>query len=214
MSLLQKIAESQGAAKDASDEGTLALAEEKAMPDSEQQMRSGRDAYSNTIASEADVELGEEAPTGQEQSMFTEIERKLTELTFGQSSEDLVKAIQASTDAVAGVGEMASQMTLMVSEEWPDVSEDTLMAAGETAVELLVELIETAETDLVLSDDQVAEALSIGVTNWANANPEKMGSEAQFNDLENTTASDEAGAPKQLDTAAAPKQATPPIQQV
>lgn len=209
MSLLQRIAETQGASKAEKNERDVNMAVEQSKPDAVQQDKNGREAYGNALAAEPSVELAEEAPEAGEQEEFTKAERAMTEMIFGQGSNEVVAAVKADRDPVMGVGNMGSQIINEMTSQFPNLTEDALFSLGESAIEQLVELVESASSDVNFSEAQMTEALSIGVGQWMENNPELMDSQESYR---------AGAAPEQLEEEVQQPQqqpvATPPIQNV
>jgi|TARA_R110000823_G_scaffold3516_12_gene13343 hypothetical protein len=179
MSLLARIAESQGAAK-ANKQSEQVDAEVAATkPDAGQVAAEGRNAYSQAIAEGADEELEDEAAGPEEQKKFTEIERAMAEKIYGQAaSNEIVKAIQVGGDVVKNVGTLANQMMETMVEEYGELEDELHMALIETAVEQMVDLAESADDTIQLNDDQMAEAFSIAITDYTKAHPDAVDNEA------------------------------------
>lgn len=176
MSLLARIAESQGAAKTENMEAQVAGQVEQSKPDAGVKAQEGRAAYGQAMEQGADQELvTEETPDPQDQEAFTMAEKAMAEKIYGAAaSSKIVEAIQAGGDPVNNVGSLAAQMVATMTAEFPDLSEDAVFALGESAVEQMVDLAEAADQTIQFTDTQMAEALSIGVTLWTDANPDKM----------------------------------------
>jgi len=179
MSLLARIAESQGAAKDVKTSEAVDAEVEATKPDAGQVAAEGRNAYSQAIAEGADEELTEEPAGAEEQAKFNEVEKAMAEKIYGQAaSAQIVKAIQAGGDVVKNVGSLANQMVATLQDEFGDFEDEMHMALIETAVEQMVDLAEASDDTIQLNDDQMAEAFSIGVTEFTKENPEAVDNEA------------------------------------
>ena len=175
MSLLSRIAESQGAAKAESQEATVDAKVEATKPDAGQVAAEGRNAYSQAVVEGADEDMSEEAPTREEQKKFTEAESLMAEKIYGpQSSAEVIKALQSNGDPVNNVGVLASALiSTLETEMGGEFEEELAMGLLETAVEQMVDLLESSDQTVQLNDDQMGEAYSIGVSSWLSANPER-----------------------------------------
>ena len=179
MSLLARIAESQGAAKDVKTSETVDAEVEATKPDAGQVAAEGRNAYSQAVSEGADEELTEETAGPEEQAKFTEVEKAMAEKVYGQAaSGEIIKAIQAGGDVVHNVGTLSNQLVNTLREEFGDFEDEMHMALIETAVEQMVDLAEASDDTIQLNDDQMAEAFSIGVTEFTRDNPEAVDNEA------------------------------------
>ena len=179
MSLLARIAESQGAAKDVQQSANVDAEVEATKPDAGQVAAEGRNAYSQAVAEGADEELTDEPAGADEQAKFNEVEQAMAEKIYGQAaSAEIVKAIQAGGDVVKNVGSLANQMVATLRDEFGDFEDEMHMALIETAVEQMVDLAEASDDTIQLNDDQMAEAFSIGVTEFTRENPEAVDNEA------------------------------------
>lgn len=179
MSLLARIAESQGAAKDVQQSANVDAEVEATKPDAGQVAAEGRNAYSQAVAEGADEELTDEPAGADEQAKFNEVEKAMAEKIYGQAaSAEIVKAIQAGGDVVKNVGSLANQMVATLRDEFGDFEDEMHMALIETAVEQMVDLAEASDDTIQLNDDQMAEAFSIGVTEFTRENPEAVDNEA------------------------------------
>lgn len=180
MSLLQKIAESQGAAQAKSSEDTAALAVESERPDAVVQDNNQRAAFGNELAMQGPVEMQEEQADPAEQEAFSVAERDLAENIFGPASNKLVTAIKSNKDPVNGIGEAAALIITKMTSKHKNLTEDALLELGQSAIEQIVELAETSISGLDLSQEQMAEAMSIGVGKWSQFNPDQMGPQDDY----------------------------------
>lgn len=174
MSLLDKIAQrnserSNMAAGAEQEEAAIA-----AMPDAGASAASGRKNYSDAIASGPDQEMADEPASPEEQAEFTKIERAMAEVVYGEKASDsIVQTVQAAQDPVEGVGKAAADLVNSLDKKF-GMSEDVMFAAGEAAVEQIVDLMESTGSGVNLNEDQMAEALSIGVTTWMDNNSQAV----------------------------------------
>jgi len=179
MSLLARIAESQGASKAQNQSDQVDAEVESTKPDAGKLASEGRNAYSQAVAEGADEELTEEPAGAEEQAQFTKVERAMAEKVYGQAASGaILKAIQAGGDVVHNVGTLANKLVNTLREEFGDFEDEMHMALIETAVEQMVDLAEASDDTIQLNDDQMAEAFSIGVTEFTRDNPEATDNEA------------------------------------
>jgi len=179
MSLLARIAESQGASKVQNQSDQVDAEVESTKPDAGKLASEGRNAYSQAVAEGADEELTEEPAGAEEQAQFTKVERAMAEKVYGQAASGaILKAIQAGGDVVHNVGTLANKLVNTLREEFGDFEDEMHMALIETAVEQMVDLAEASDDTIQLNDDQMAEAFSIGVTEFTRDNPEATDNEA------------------------------------
>jgi len=175
MSLLEAIAQRHGEKQTGMQQAQQAQQEEAGKPDANQQISGQREAYSGAMSSAPDQEMQEEAPTAEEQALFTEMERAMAEVVYGEkASGDIIKAVMGAGDPVEGVGKISADIVSSLSQKFPNASDEVLMGIGESAVEQVVDLVEGASPDLNMSDDQISEAYSIGVSAWMEKNPDSV----------------------------------------
>ena len=182
MSLLGRIAEQQGATKQEDTARRVGAEEEAAKPNAVDDANNQRGGYSNAVVDAPDQEIQDEMPEPQEQEAFTVAERQLAEIVYGpQASDSIIKACTGSQDPVAGVGKMAAEAVRATLDKIDvELTEDAQFSLGESAVEQIVEVLESSNPEINLNDDQMAEALSIGVGHWATDNPDKMGAKEEY----------------------------------
>jgi len=179
MSLLARIAETQGASKAASQEQKVDRQVEATKPDANQVAAEGRNAYSQAMVEGADEEITDEKATPEEQEVFTKIEMAMAEKIYGrEASSQIVESLKANQDPVKNVGDLASQMILTMEDEFGEIEEEVEIALLETAVEQMIDVLEASDDTVQLNDDQMAEAFSIALTVHTRANPERVDNEA------------------------------------
>jgi len=179
MSLLGRIAESQGAAKAETRETAVDAEVEATRPNAQDLASEGRNAYSQAVVEGADEDIKDEAPTREEQEKFTLVEKAMAEKIYGrEASTQIVEAIKSNGDPVKNVGSLALQMLGTMEAEHGKLEEEVAMAILETAVEQMVDLVESEDSSINLNDDQMAEAFSIAITDWTRANPSRVDNEA------------------------------------
>jgi len=199
MGLLGRIAEEQGAKQGEQMEADTDAAVEQSRPDATKTADESRNAYSQATAEGQDVDMQDEQPEAGEQEMFTAAEKFMAEKIYSnESAASIVEAIQTGGDPVQAIGELSSAMVMTVTNEFPDMSEDVIFAIGESAVEQMVDLAESADDSINLNDDQVAEAFSIGIGHWMEENPDAMEGDMQdYNSAEAPLQLQQGGAPNQ-----------------
>ena len=175
MSLLEAIAQRHGEKQNGMQQEQAAQTAEAGKPDAIQQGQQQRADYAGAMASAPDQEMQEEAPSGEEQALFTEMERAMAEAVYGQkASGEIIKAVMGAGDPVEGVGKISADLVSSMAQKFPQASEEVLMGIGESAVEQVVDLVEGANPELNMNDDQITEAYSIGLTAWMEKNPDKI----------------------------------------
>lgn len=174
MSLLEQInaRNNELAAKD--QEAQQAQLAEDQKPDAVQQARQKRQDYSQAMANAPAQEPSLEEATPEEQAQFTKLEKQLVEYIYGDSSDNLLKAVSATGDVVEGIGQTTFDLVKMIAQNNPGTDDEILMALGESAVEYTTELVETSDPSVDLNEDQMAEALSIAVTNYMESDPNSV----------------------------------------
>ena len=206
MSLLQRVAEQQGAAQQQADGIQREQEAENAKPNAVQDANNQRKGYSDAIKAGPEHEMQEEQPDPEEQQIFTQGERAIAEMIYGtQSSDQIIKAVMGSQDPVQGVGKMAREVVRAAEDKVQGLSEDAVFALGEAAVEQIVDLVESSNPEVDMSQAQMAEAMSIGVGLWMQDNPGEVGAKEEYLN---------GAAPEQLAPQGAPQeQAAPPQEQ-
>ena len=180
MSLLDRINERNGQKQQTIQTGQEAMAKEEAQPDAGQTNAQARRDYGGSIAAGPDQDLQDEAASPEEQDMFTQMEKELAEVVYGQqASGSIVESVMAAGDPVEGIGRMANDITGQLAQKYPNAEGDVLLAIGETAVEQVVDLVESANPNVSLTDDQMAEALSIAVSAYMEKNPNAVDDDMQ-----------------------------------
>lgn len=217
MSLLQRVAEQQGAAQQEADGIHREQAAENAKPNAVQDANNQRKGYSDAIKAGPEHDMQEEQPDPEEQQIFTQGERAIAEMIYGtKSSDQIIKAVMGSQDPVQGVGKMAREVVRAAEDKVQGLSEDAVFALGEAAVEQIVDLVESSNPEVDMSQAQMAEAMSIGVGLWMQDNPAEVGAKEEYlngaapQQLAPQGAPQEQAAPQQ----APQEQAAPPIQGV
>lgn len=138
-------------------------AAEAQKPDAREMTQAQRRDYGTMLAAGQDVEMAEEDATPEEQELFSDLEMAVAQLINGPRVNQLFKVIQSATDPVEGIGQAAADVVTLVAQSEPEADDEILLAIGESAVEQLVEAYEDVDPSANLSDDQIAEAYSIGV---------------------------------------------------
>lgn len=180
MSLLDRINERNMQKAQTTQTGQQALEAEAAAPDAVQQANQQRRDYGGAIAAGPDQDVEDEQATPEEQEMFTTMEKDLAEVVYGeQASDGIIQAVMAAQDPVEGIGQTANDIVQQMQQKYPDVTDDVLLAIGETAVEQVHDLVSSAQPDVVLNDDQMAEAFSIALSEYMKGNPNAMDPDMQ-----------------------------------
>jgi hypothetical protein len=171
MSLLQQINErNQGRQQQAAEQEA-----EAAKPDAGQTEAAQSSQKSAELSAMPDQELQGEEPTAEEQQQFTSLEQQAVEiLNSPQSGNAMLKAIMDSTDVVKGVASAASDITRSLKTKNPDASQDVLFGVGEAVVEMIVDLVEKADPQIDLSDDEMAESFGEAIQMYMKNNPEDV----------------------------------------
>jgi hypothetical protein len=171
MSLLQQINErNQGRQQQAAEQEA-----EAAKPDAGQTEATQSSQKSAELSAMPDQELQGEEPTAEEQQQFTSLEQQAVEiLNSPQSGNAMLKAIMDSTDVVKGVASAASDITRSLKTKNPDASQDVLFGVGEAVVEMIVDLVEKADPQIDLSDDEMAESFGEAIQMYMKNNPEDV----------------------------------------
>lgn len=175
MSLLDQIgAKTQGRMQE-QDEAAAVQAEQEAAPDAVKDYDDSRSAFSGAMSSAPDEPMQEEQPTPEEQELFTKAEKALAQVVYGdKASNSILKAVNGAPDPVEGIGKVSADIIHKMSKKFPQLDEDIMFALGESAVEQITDLVESADSNVNLNEDQMAEALSIGVGVWMDNNKDKV----------------------------------------
>ena len=175
MSLLDKINQRNAEADAASAQEVQAQEAEAAKPNAVETANGERANYSQFIANGSRVQMQEEQASPEEQAMFTELEKEMAEIVYGQkASNQIIKAVQGSADPVDGVAAMAHDVVKAMDRKRNGIDPEVLMGLGESAVEQIVDLVESASPDIDLTETQMAEAFSIATTKWRESHPEQV----------------------------------------
>lgn len=175
MSLLERIAGRQAESQGAVAQQEQQQAAEAQMPNAADSAVNARQSYGSALAQGPREDLSEEPASPEEQEEFTRAERMIAEVVYGDTAgKQIVEAVRAAQDPIEGVGKVAADLVQNLEQKMGGMSEDVLFAAGESAVEQVVELVEASDQSIDLSSDQMAEALSIGLTAWMEKNPNRV----------------------------------------
>lgn len=118
-----------------------------------------------------DRELQEVEAGPEEQAMVSQMEKALLEMVHGaDKSNQAVTAIMSAQDPVHGIGTLAADIVGVLKRQTPGATDDVLGAIGERAVEELTELLEMAQPEIDLSENDMAEAYAIGIESYMGAN--------------------------------------------
>ena len=173
MSILQRIAErQQGSLQELSSIQSEAAAEAEA-PDAVAQSGTMRQEHRQAFRNMPDRELREEPAGPEEQGLHEAMEREMIEMVNSQSegaTEGLLRAVTGAEDPVQGIGLVASDIVQSLKQKHPEATQDVLLSIGERTVEEVVELVEVAQPRLNFDEEDMAEAVAIGVENYNEMN--------------------------------------------
>ena len=181
MSLLERI--NQRNMETAQTRGTEAQAaqQEAAAPDANVGVADARGAYGDAIAAGPQQELSDEPLEPGEQEQFTKAEQRLAEAVYGPaSSESIISMVVESQDPVEGVGKAAADLVGVLGNKFPDLTEDVKLGLGEAAVEQVVDLVESSQAEVNFTPEQMAEAFSIALGTYMDANPDAVDDDMQM----------------------------------
>lgn len=175
MSLLERINQRNDAQQAQSGEQIAAAEAEAAKPSAVAQADQSRANYSQFIANGSRVQVQEEQATPEEQAIFTKLEQEMAEIIYGQTaSNKIVEAVVRSPDPVDGVASMAHDVVKALDKKHGGIQDEILLGLGETAVEQVVDLVESMNPEVDLTETQMAEAFSIATTRWMESHPQAM----------------------------------------
>ena len=174
MSLLQQINDTNQAKVTETQQVEQTAQDEAGKPNAVQQAKDKRGQHSAMMAQTPDEPIAEEAPTPEEQEEFSQLEMKIAELVNGEKAQQIFSIIKAATDPVEGIGQAASDIIKLIQSENPNISEDVLFGLGESAIEQVVQAYEDVDPNVNINEDQMAEALSIGVQEWTQENSDSL----------------------------------------
>jgi len=182
MGILDAINERNGAAQGqmAQDEqaSQQQVAEEAAGPDARQGAMEGRQRFSQAYgATPESADIMEEPAGDEEQAMHTQLEQQMIELVHSQNegaTEALVKAVMSAEDPIQGIGLLAADIVQELQSQTPGVTQDVLASIGTRTVEEITELVELSNPRIDLTEDQMGEALAIGMQQYNTNNPDSV----------------------------------------
>lgn len=180
MSIIDRIGQRQARAAEQTDKVMTEEAAEAGKPDAVAQAKEGRAAHRAQFAGMPDQELQEEAAGPEEQALHTKMEQAMIQMVHSSnkgSTQALLKAVMSAEDPAQGVGLVASDVVHNIYGQFPNATQDVLFSIGERTVEEIVELVETANPRIDLSEDDMAEALSIGVQDFNQTHPDEVNEE-------------------------------------
>lgn len=206
MSLLDRINQKNDESAAASAEQIQAQEAEAAKPNAVAQADESRQNYSTFIANGSRVPMQDEQPTPEEQELFTSLEKEMAEIVYGETaSNQIVQAVSKAPDPVDGVAAMAHDIVRSLDKKHGGIDQEVLVGLGESAVEQVVELVESAMPNIDLTETQMAESLSIAMTRWMESHPAQVDG-----DMMNYMAQE---APSQMPPGMGGQQKAAPIQQ-
>ena len=174
MSLLQQINDTNQAKAQEQSQVQQAEQAEAGKPDAVQQAKDKRGQQSAMMAQTPDEQMTEEEPTPEEQEEFSQMEMQIAEIVNGEQAQQLFDIIKAATDPVEGIGQASSDIVSMLQQQNPNINQEILLGLGESAVEQVVQAYEDIDPSVNINEDQMAEALSIGVQEWSQGNPDAL----------------------------------------
>lgn len=173
MSILQRIAERQQGAMQQMEVAQAEQVAEAEKPDAVAQSGAMRAEHRASFRSMPDRELREEPAGQEEQALHETLERQMIEMVNSQAqgaTEGLLRAVTSAEDPVQGVGLVASDIVQSLKQQHPEATQDILLSVGERTVEEIVELVEVAQPRLNFDDDDMAEAVAIGIEQYNDMN--------------------------------------------
>lgn len=176
-SIIDRINQRQARSAEEVDAVAAAEAADAQRPDAVVQADEARAAFRTQFAGMPDQELQEEQAGPEEQALHTKMEQEMIQLVNSAnpgSTQALLKAVMSAQDPVQGVGMVASDVVRQLKNSHPNVTQDVLFSIGERTVEEIVELVETANPRIDLTEDEMAEALAIGVQDYNASHPEEI----------------------------------------
>jgi len=172
--------QAQAGAAQAEQQAIEAQAEEDAGPDAVQEAASGRRRHRESyqqMQGPSEESIIEEAAGPEEQAIHEKMERQMMEMVNSQeqgATDSLLKAIASSEDPVHGIGVIASDIIQNLKEAHPNASQEVLLDIGERTVEQLVQIVELADPRVDLTEDDMGEALSIGIQQFNQTNTQDI----------------------------------------
>jgi hypothetical protein len=169
----------QGAAE-AEQQAAATQAEEESGPDAVQEAGAGRQRHREAFQKMQGPDEGsitEEQAGPEEQAIHEKMERQMMEMVNSQekgATEGLLKAVMAAEDPVQGIGMIASDIVENLKQAHPNASQEILLDIGERTIEQLVQIIELADPRIDLSEDDMGEALSIGIQQFNQTNTQDI----------------------------------------
>lgn len=177
MSILNRIAQRQASSAETVEKVAADEEAQAAQPDAELQAQEGRSAFRQQFSQMPDRELQEEVAGPEEQALHTKMEQQLVELVHSPaqgSTQALLKAVMTAQDPVQGIGFVASDLVRNLANQHPGATQDILLSIGERAVEEIVELSEVANPRFNFSEEDMAEAVAIGVQDFSASHMDQV----------------------------------------
>ena len=168
MSIIQRIQERQQSGVSEQVSAMDAEMVEANKPDAVQQSSQGREAHGEALRNvQAPENLQSEAASSEEQAVMTRAEQSMIQMVHGDGmTQKIITAVNKAQDPIHGIGTLSSDIVAQVKSQMPEATDDVLGALGERAIEEIVELVEIANPRLNLSEDDMAEAFSIGLQTY------------------------------------------------
>jgi len=147
-------------------------------PDARQGAMENRQRFSQAYgATPESADIAEEPAGPEEQAMHTKLEQQMIEMVHSQNegaTEGLVKAVMSAEDPVQGIGVLAADIIQSLQESTPGATQEVLASIGARTIEEITELVEMANPRIDLTEDQMGEALAIGMQQYNTNNPDSV----------------------------------------
>lgn len=178
MGILDSINARNGAAQGEMAKEQLAAEQEAAGPDAHQSAVENRQRFSQAFGAIPETsDIQEEVAGPEEQAMHTQLEKQMINIVHSQNegaTEGLLKAVMSAEDPVQGIGVLAADIVQELQSQTPGVTQDILASIGARTIEEITELVELANPRIDLTEDQMGEALAIGMQQYNTNNPDSV----------------------------------------
>ena len=162
-----------------------AVAEEEAAieasrPSPDAQLQQDRAGLSRAFSSLPEHDPDEEEPTPEEQQLFSEMESQVINiLNEPRSGDAMLKSILNAPDALEAIAGVTADIAGMLRHRYPDADSEVIFYVGESALEQVVQLVETADPQVDLSQDEMAEAMSQAMNQYMKSHPQEVDEDTQ-----------------------------------
>lgn len=147
-------------------------------PDATQTSQGDRQRYSESYANAPEQgDITEEQAGPEEQAMHTKLEQQMIQMVHSQkqgATEGMMKVVMGANDPVQGIGTLAADIVQALKGSNPGVTQEVMLSIGERTIEELVELVELSNPRIDLTEDQMGEALSIGIQQYNQSNSDEV----------------------------------------